>query len=136
MPDQTGQVHAKLMREVADEIAEEAKRRGVQQGVLIDRGSLGAQQKAAVTAVIRLFGLPGNAGSLPKREGAKHLQQFEIDWRVRALIHIQIIPKRSAWTGDVSRKTGATVCRLAASVRASTQVARRFVAACDRAPRL
>jgi hypothetical protein len=28
------------MREVADEIAEEAKRRGVQQGVLIDRGSL------------------------------------------------------------------------------------------------
>jgi hypothetical protein len=33
MPDQTGQVHANLMREVADEIAEEAKRRGVQQGV-------------------------------------------------------------------------------------------------------
>lgn len=32
----TGQVHAKVMPVVADEIAEEAKRRGVQQGVLIE----------------------------------------------------------------------------------------------------
>jgi hypothetical protein len=32
----TGQVHAKVMPEIADEIANEAKRRGVQQGVLIE----------------------------------------------------------------------------------------------------
>ena len=32
----TGQVHAKVMPDVADEIANEAKRRGVQQGVLIE----------------------------------------------------------------------------------------------------
>jgi hypothetical protein len=32
----TGQVHAKVMPNVADEIANEAKRRGVQQGVLIE----------------------------------------------------------------------------------------------------
>jgi hypothetical protein len=32
----TGQVHAKVMPDVADEIAEEARRRGVQQGVLIE----------------------------------------------------------------------------------------------------
>ena len=32
----TGQVHAKVMPSVADEIADEAKRRGVQQGVLIE----------------------------------------------------------------------------------------------------
>jgi len=32
----TGQVHAKVMPTVADEISEEAKRRGVQQGVLIE----------------------------------------------------------------------------------------------------
>ena len=32
----TGQVHAKVMPNVADEIADEAKRRGVQQGVLIE----------------------------------------------------------------------------------------------------
>ena len=32
----TGQVHAKVMPYVADEIADEAKRRGVQQGVLIE----------------------------------------------------------------------------------------------------
>jgi hypothetical protein len=32
----TGQVHAKVMPDIADEIAEEAKRRGVQQGVLIE----------------------------------------------------------------------------------------------------
>jgi hypothetical protein len=32
----TGQVHAKVMPEVADEIADEGKRRGVQQGVLIE----------------------------------------------------------------------------------------------------
>jgi hypothetical protein len=32
----TGQVHAKVMPDVADEIAEEAKRRGVQQGVLVE----------------------------------------------------------------------------------------------------
>ena len=32
----TGQVHAKVMPQVADEIADEAKRRGVQQGVLIE----------------------------------------------------------------------------------------------------
>lgn len=32
----TGQVHAKVMPDVADEIAEEAKRRGVQQGVLLE----------------------------------------------------------------------------------------------------
>lgn len=32
----TGQVHAKVMPSVADEISEEAKRRGVQQGVLIE----------------------------------------------------------------------------------------------------
>jgi hypothetical protein len=32
----TGQVHAKVMPHVADEIADEAKRRGVQQGVLIE----------------------------------------------------------------------------------------------------
>jgi hypothetical protein len=31
-----GQVHAKVMPDVADEIADEAKRRGVQQGVLIE----------------------------------------------------------------------------------------------------
>jgi hypothetical protein len=32
----TGQVHAKVIPQVADEIANEAKRRGVQQGVLIE----------------------------------------------------------------------------------------------------
>lgn len=32
----TGQVHAKVMPYIADEISEEAKRRGVQQGVLIE----------------------------------------------------------------------------------------------------
>jgi hypothetical protein len=32
----TGQVHAKVMPNVADEIAAEAQRRGVQQGVLIE----------------------------------------------------------------------------------------------------
>jgi hypothetical protein len=32
----TGQVHAKVMPHVADEIAEEARRRGVQQGVIIE----------------------------------------------------------------------------------------------------
>lgn len=32
----TGQVHAKVMPEVSDEIANEAKRRGVQQGVIIE----------------------------------------------------------------------------------------------------
>jgi hypothetical protein len=32
----TGQVHAKVMPNVADEIADEAKRRGIQQGVLIE----------------------------------------------------------------------------------------------------
>ena len=32
----TGQVHAKVMPNIADEIADEAKRRGVQQGVLIE----------------------------------------------------------------------------------------------------
>jgi 5-carboxymethyl-2-hydroxymuconate isomerase len=32
----TGQVHAKVMPVVADEIADEAKRRGVQQGVVIE----------------------------------------------------------------------------------------------------
>jgi hypothetical protein len=32
----TGQVHAKVMPHVADEIAEEARRRGVQQGVVIE----------------------------------------------------------------------------------------------------
>jgi hypothetical protein len=32
----TGQVHAKVYPQVADEIAEEARRRGVQQGVLIE----------------------------------------------------------------------------------------------------
>jgi hypothetical protein len=32
----TGQVHAKVMPDIADEIANEAKRRGVQQGVLIE----------------------------------------------------------------------------------------------------
>ena len=32
----TGQVHAKVMPHVSDEIADEAKRRGVQQGVLIE----------------------------------------------------------------------------------------------------
>ena len=32
----TGQVHAKVMPQVADEIAEEARRRGGQQGVLIE----------------------------------------------------------------------------------------------------
>jgi len=32
----TGQVHAKVMPAVADAIADEAKRRGVQQGVLIE----------------------------------------------------------------------------------------------------
>ena len=32
----TGQVHAKVMPDVAEEIAEEARRRGVQQGVLIE----------------------------------------------------------------------------------------------------
>ena len=32
----TGQVHAKVMPQIADEIADEAKRRGVQQGVLIE----------------------------------------------------------------------------------------------------
>jgi hypothetical protein len=31
-----GQVHAKVMPNVADEIADEAKRRGVQQGVIIE----------------------------------------------------------------------------------------------------
>lgn len=32
----TGQVHAKVMPHVADEIAGESKRRGVQQGILIE----------------------------------------------------------------------------------------------------
>ncbi len=32
----SGQVQAKVMPNVADEIADEAKRRGVQQGVLIE----------------------------------------------------------------------------------------------------
>jgi hypothetical protein len=32
----TGQVHAKVMPHIADEIADEARRRGVQQGVLIE----------------------------------------------------------------------------------------------------
>jgi hypothetical protein len=32
----TGQVHAKVMPDVADEIANEARRRGVQQGVIIE----------------------------------------------------------------------------------------------------
>jgi 5-carboxymethyl-2-hydroxymuconate isomerase len=32
----TGQVHAKVMPHIADEIAEEARRRGVQQGVVIE----------------------------------------------------------------------------------------------------
>ena len=32
----TGQVHAKVIPHVADEIADEAKRRGIQQGVLIE----------------------------------------------------------------------------------------------------
>lgn len=32
----TGQVHAKVMPNVSDEIADEAKRRGVQQGVIIE----------------------------------------------------------------------------------------------------
>jgi hypothetical protein len=32
----TGQVHAKVMPNVADEIADEAKRRGVQQGVIVE----------------------------------------------------------------------------------------------------
>jgi len=32
----TGQVHAKVMPHIAEEIAEEARRRGVQQGVLIE----------------------------------------------------------------------------------------------------
>ena len=32
----TGQVHAKVMPHVADEIANEARRRGVQQGVVIE----------------------------------------------------------------------------------------------------
>jgi hypothetical protein len=32
----TGQVHAKVMPEIPDEISNEAKRRGVQQGVIIE----------------------------------------------------------------------------------------------------
>ena len=32
----TGQVHAKVMPNIADEIGDEARRRGVQQGVLIE----------------------------------------------------------------------------------------------------
>ena len=32
----TGQVHAKVMPDVSEEIAKEAKRRGVQQGVIIE----------------------------------------------------------------------------------------------------
>lgn len=32
----TGQVHAKVMPQVSDEIANEARRRGVQQGVIIE----------------------------------------------------------------------------------------------------
>jgi len=32
----TGQVHAKVMPQIADAIADEAKRRGVQQGVVIE----------------------------------------------------------------------------------------------------
>jgi len=36
----TGQVHAKVMPHIADEIADEAKRRGVQQGVLIEEAWL------------------------------------------------------------------------------------------------
>lgn len=32
----TGQIHAKVMPHIADEIADEAKRRGVQQGVVIE----------------------------------------------------------------------------------------------------
>jgi len=41
----TGQVHAKVMPHIADEIAEEAKRRGVQQGVLIEEAWALYQQR-------------------------------------------------------------------------------------------
>jgi hypothetical protein len=44
----TGQVHAKVIPHVADEIANEAKRRGVQQGVLIEEAWALYQSKARV----------------------------------------------------------------------------------------
>ena len=41
----TGQVHAKVMPEVADEIAAEARRRGVQQGVVLEEAWTLYQEK-------------------------------------------------------------------------------------------
>lgn len=46
----TGQVHAKVLPHISDEISAEAKRRGVQQGVLIEEAwALYCAQKGLVT---------------------------------------------------------------------------------------
>lgn len=42
----TGQVHAKVLPHIADEIAAEAKRRGVQQGIVVEEAWALYQQKS------------------------------------------------------------------------------------------
>lgn len=44
----TGQVHAKVMPNVSDEIANEAKRRGVQQGVIIEEAWVLYKDKSGI----------------------------------------------------------------------------------------
>lgn len=44
----TGQVHAKVMPQVSDEIAAEAKRRGVQQGVVIEEAWALYKEKSGI----------------------------------------------------------------------------------------
>lgn len=44
----TGQVHAKVMPGIAEEIANEARRRGVQQGVLIEEAWALYKQKSGI----------------------------------------------------------------------------------------
>ena len=44
----TGQVHAKVMPQVSDEIAAEAKRRGVQQGVVIEEAWVLYKEKSGM----------------------------------------------------------------------------------------
>ena len=44
----TGQVHAKVMPHVSDEIAAEARRRGVQQGVILEEAWVLYKQKSGI----------------------------------------------------------------------------------------
>lgn len=44
----TGQVHAKVMPEIVDQIANEARRRGVQQGVIIEEAWLLYKDKSGI----------------------------------------------------------------------------------------